>query len=64
MWNTQVGDVQSDYCQENALDCVFNDLFAVCPATEMTVFHDGFFKSMDIVVNALDNVAARQYMDR
>ncbi|XP_071795032.1 ubiquitin-like modifier-activating enzyme 6 [Asterias amurensis] len=35
----------------------------VCPDTEMTIFHDDFFKGMDVVVNALDNVAARQYMD-
>ncbi|XP_022102923.1 ubiquitin-like modifier-activating enzyme 6 [Acanthaster planci] len=35
----------------------------VCPETEMTVFNDEFFKAMDVVVNALDNVAARQYMD-
>ena len=39
-------------------------IFLVCPDTEMTIFHDDFFKGMDVVVNALDNVAARQYMDR
>ncbi|XP_038073495.1 ubiquitin-like modifier-activating enzyme 6 [Patiria miniata] len=38
-------------------------LHKVCPDTETTVFNDEFFKDMDVVVNALDNVAARQYMD-
>ncbi|BGP12152.1 hypothetical protein JCM10213_004717 [Rhodosporidiobolus nylandii] len=36
---------------------------AVGPDTEST-FTDGFFDSIDCVTNALDNVAARQYMDQ
>ncbi|KAG0458597.1 hypothetical protein HPP92_023754 [Vanilla planifolia] len=27
------------------------------------VFHDGFWESLDVVINALDNVTARMYMD-
>ena len=34
----------------------------VCPETE-TIFDDQFFESLDMAVNALDNVAARRYMD-
>ncbi|KAM0748476.1 ubiquitin-activating enzyme E1 [Meredithblackwellia eburnea MCA 4105] len=36
---------------------------AVGPDTEAT-FNDAFFDSIDVVTNALDNVAARQYMDQ
>ncbi|KAG0460335.1 hypothetical protein HPP92_023463 [Vanilla planifolia] len=32
------------------------------PDTE-NVFHDGFWESLDVVINALDNVTARMYMD-
>ncbi|XP_071964323.1 ubiquitin-like modifier-activating enzyme 6 [Antedon mediterranea] len=35
----------------------------VCQETEKEFFNDAFFESMDIVVNALDNVEARRYMD-
>lgn len=35
----------------------------VCPDTQDSVFTDLFFKSKDIIVNALDNVEARRYMD-
>ncbi|XP_073242373.1 ubiquitin-like modifier-activating enzyme 6 [Porites lutea] len=35
----------------------------VCPETEETLYTDQFFESQDIVVNALDNVEARRYMD-
>jgi len=35
----------------------------VCSQTENDVFTDSFFKSLDICVNALDNVDARRYMD-
>lgn len=35
----------------------------VGPETEKTVYSDGFFQSLDIVVNALDNVAARRFVD-
>ncbi|XP_033123989.1 ubiquitin-like modifier-activating enzyme 6 [Anneissia japonica] len=35
----------------------------VCPETEKEFFNDKFFESMDLVVNALDNVEARRYMD-
>lgn len=34
----------------------------VCQETE-GIFNDGFFESLDVAVNALDNVAARRYMD-
>lgn len=34
----------------------------VCPETE-NIFDDQFFESLDMAVNALDNVAARRYMD-
>uniref|UniRef100_A0A0E0EGH2 E1 ubiquitin-activating enzyme n=1 Tax=Oryza meridionalis TaxID=40149 RepID=A0A0E0EGH2_9ORYZ len=33
-----------------------------CPDTE-NVFHDTFWEGLDVVVNALDNVNARMYMD-
>ncbi|KAF8721402.1 hypothetical protein HU200_023115 [Digitaria exilis] len=33
-----------------------------CPETEH-VFHDTFWESLDVVINALDNVNARMYMD-
>ncbi len=36
----------------------------VFPGTEAETFHDGFFQSQDMVVNALDNVEARRYVDR
>ncbi len=35
----------------------------VCPETEH-IFDENFFNSLDLVVNALDNVEARRYMDR
>ena len=37
---------------------------AVCPQTESTVYPDKFFEAQDLVVNALDNVEARRYVDR
>ncbi|GJN10598.1 hypothetical protein PR202_ga28705 [Eleusine coracana subsp. coracana] len=33
-----------------------------CPETE-NVFHDTFWEGLDVVINALDNVTARMYMD-
>ena len=42
----------------------FSFLFTVCPETEETLYTDQFFESQDLVVNALDNVEARRYMDR
>ena len=36
----------------------------VFPGTEATTFHDDFFQAQDLVVNALDNVEARRYVDR
>ena len=39
-------------------------VFTVCPETGETLYTDQFFESQDIVVNALDNVEARRYMDR
>ncbi|KAL4227831.1 Ubiquitin-like modifier-activating enzyme 6 [Mactra antiquata] len=35
----------------------------VCIDTEKTVYPDSFFEQQDIVVNALDNIAARRYVD-
>ncbi|GFO14677.1 ubiquitin-like modifier-activating enzyme 6 [Plakobranchus ocellatus] len=35
----------------------------VCPQTEKTMYSDAFFENQHIVVNALDNVEARRYMD-
>jgi ubiquitin-activating enzyme E1-like protein 2 len=36
----------------------------VFPGTEVKVFNDEFFRAQDLVVNALDNVEARRYVDR
>lgn len=36
----------------------------VCPQTEERLYNDAFLESQDIVVNALDNVEARRYVDR
>ena len=38
--------------------------YKVFPGTESSVFHDRFFQAQNIVVNALDNVEARRYVDR
>ncbi|XP_071116037.1 ubiquitin-like modifier-activating enzyme 6 [Haliotis cracherodii] len=35
----------------------------VCPQTEERLYNDAFLESQDIVVNALDNVEARRYVD-
>lgn len=35
----------------------------VCPETESEIFNDSFFDNQDIVVNALDNIPARRYVD-
>lgn len=35
----------------------------VCVQTEKTVYPDSFFEAQDIIVNALDNVEARRYVD-
>ena len=34
------------------------------PGTEKRVYHDQFFQAQNLVVNALDNVEARRYVDR
>ena len=36
----------------------------VFPGTEDKIYNDSFFRQLDVVVNALDNVEARRYMDR
>ncbi|XP_072037790.1 LOW QUALITY PROTEIN: ubiquitin-like modifier-activating enzyme 6 [Amphiura filiformis] len=35
----------------------------VCPDTEQSHYNDAFFQRNDVIVNALDNVEARRYMD-
>eukprot|EP00106_Octopus_bimaculoides_P021056 XP_014788498.1 PREDICTED: ubiquitin-like modifier-activating enzyme 6 [Octopus bimaculoides] len=35
----------------------------VCPQTEHTIYTDTFFENQHILINALDNVEARRYMD-
>jgi len=37
---------------------------SVCQDTETTVYTDAFFSGLHVVVNALDNLEARRYMDR
>jgi ubiquitin-activating enzyme E1-like protein 2 len=37
--------------------------YKVGPDTAKTVYTDGFFEGLDLVVNALDNVQARLFMD-
>ncbi len=37
--------------------------YKVFPGTEKDVYHNGFFQRQDLVVNALDNVEARRYVD-
>ena len=36
----------------------------VCPQTEDKIYPDSFFEAQDLIVNALDNVEARRYVDR
>ena len=38
-------------------------LISVCSQTEHTVYTDAFFENQNIVINALDNLEARRYMD-
>ena len=38
--------------------------YKVFPGTEQKIYHDAFFQAQNIVVNALDNVEARRYVDR
>ncbi|KAK2177102.1 hypothetical protein NP493_617g01041 [Ridgeia piscesae] len=35
----------------------------VCPDTESSMYTDAFYESQDVIVNALDNVEARRYVD-
>lgn len=35
----------------------------VCPQTEDRFYNDAFFENQDVVVNALDNIEARRYVD-
>ncbi|KAI0237342.1 Ubiquitin-like modifier-activating enzyme 6 [Lamellibrachia satsuma] len=35
----------------------------VCPETESSLYTDAFFESQNVIVNALDNVEARRYVD-
>ena len=50
-----------------SLSSIFDNrlvLILVCPQTEHTVYTDAFFENQNIVINALDNLEARRYMDR
>ncbi len=38
--------------------------YKVFPGTERKVYHDHFYQTQTVVVNALDNVEARRYVDR
>ena len=49
-------------CSRQQTDCLLMHL--VCPQTEKTMYNDSFFLNQDLIVNALDNVEARRYMDR
>lgn len=37
---------------------------SVCAQTESAMYTDQFFEGNDVIVNALDNLEARRYMDR
>ena len=39
-------------------------MVAVFPGTESKIYNDDFYQGLDVVVNALDNVEARRYVDR
>ena len=47
----------------NILGCLYSSSVAVCPQTENTVYTDKFFEDQNVIVNALDNIEARRYMD-
>ena len=42
---------------------LYNSTSAVGPDTEKNIYTDDFFAQQDIVVNALDNLTARLYVD-
>jgi hypothetical protein len=42
----------------------FACIFVVSPETEEIIYTDEFFRCKNIIVNALDNVEARRYVDR
>ena len=44
--------------------CIEAQEFKVHPGTEEKVYNDSFLSEQDIVVNALDNLEARRYVDR
>jgi len=46
------------------IDVKVVSLILVCPQTEETTYPDAFFECQDLIVNALDNVEARRYVDR
>ena len=37
--------------------------YKVFPGTELKIYNDTFFQAQNVVVNALDNVEARRYID-
>ena len=49
------------HCNFSVLLFIFISVF---PGTEEKVYNDKFYKSINIVINALDNVEARRYIDR
>ena len=44
--------------------CIEAQEYRVYPGTEDKVYNDTFFSRHDLVVNALDNLEARRYVDR
>ena len=61
---SKVGTCPEDTCFRLPELCVHALEHKVFPGTEVSVFHDSFFQAQDLVVNALDNVEARRYVDR
>lgn len=53
-----------EYCLFDYVDLnIEAQEYKVFPGTERKVYTDVFFQKQDIVVNALDNVEARRYVD-
>ena len=54
------------YCTRYSIAdlCIEAQEHKVYPGTEEKIYNDAFFSRQDVVVNALDNVEARRYVDR